>query len=413
VNEEIEDVESFRLRARHWIRANLPPLSGRDWSRGQVQFNDEAWARARGLQKVLYEGGYAGLCYPKEYGGLTPAHQSAFTDEVAEYEMPLVLNTPTFTICGPTILELGTEEQKRRYLPAIIRGAEIWVQFLSEPVGGSDLAGAVTRADRDGESFVLNGSKVWSSGAYAADYALCLARTDWEVPKHRGLTMFILRTRQPGVEIRRVRQVNGGTEFCEEFFTNVHVAAEDVLGQVNCGWTVATKQLSYERIAVGGGSQYASGRQLRESSDRSYQQLIEIARRAGQADNSHIRELIAESYAIAKIHSHLVERVVSGMQTGNLPSQAGAIIRLYRGESGSRATEIALEIAGPGAVAFLEESDSGREIGDGFVARQAGSLGGGSTEMAANIISERVLGMPREYAPDHDVPFSEVKRSRR
>ena len=139
-------------------------------------------------RRTLYEGGFAGICYPKEYGGLglTSAYQRAFNEEVVGYEMPMRLQFPTFTICGPTILDMGSEEHKREHLAAAIRGDEVLVQFLSEPRGGSDLAGATTRAERDGDVFVLNGSKIWSSGAYAADYALCLARTDWDAPKHRG-----------------------------------------------------------------------------------------------------------------------------------------------------------------------------------------------------------------------------------
>src|SRR6202012_6075089 len=174
-------------------------------------------------------------------------------------EMPLLLNVPTFTICGPTILDMGSEEQKREHLAAASRGAEVFVQFLSEPSGGSALAGATMRATRDGDVFILNGSKIWSSGAYAADYALCLARTDWDEPKHRGRSMFLVKVAQPGIEIRRIKQVNGNQEFCEEFFDDVEVPASAVVGEINGGWAVASRQLFHERNAVGGGSHFSSG----------------------------------------------------------------------------------------------------------------------------------------------------------
>ena len=258
MTDSIQDVESFRLQARDWLAANMPRLKAGDAGEGR---DDEAWPRARELQRLLYDGGFAGICFPREYGGLglTPEHQRAFNAESAGYEMPLVLNVPTFSICAPTLLDMGTEEQKRQHLSAVIRGDEIMVQFLSEPRGGSDLAGVTTRATPDGDMFILNGSKIWSSNAWAADWALCLTRTDWEAPKHRGLTMFLVKVHQPGIDIKRIKQVNGNSEFCQEFFDDVPVPAANVVGEVNGGWSVASRQLFHERNAVGGGSPYVSG----------------------------------------------------------------------------------------------------------------------------------------------------------
>jgi alkylation response protein AidB-like acyl-CoA dehydrogenase len=416
---DIEDVESFRLRAREWIRANLPRLpesDGDDDAENMMGagFDDAAWVRARELQKLLYSGGFAGICYPREYGGLglTPAHQKAFNEEVAGYEMPLLLNTPTFTICGPTILDMANEEQKRERLSAAIRGDEVFVQFLSEPSGGSDLAGAITRATRDGDVFILSGSKIWSSGAYAADWALCLARTDWAAPKHRGLTMFLLKVHQPGIEIRRIKQVNGNNEFCQEFFDDVEVPVANVVGEVNGGWAVASRQLFHERNAVGGGSPYESGGQRGPRRGATPAKLIDLARRTGQARDGRVRELIGEAHAITKVHEQLVDRVVTGMRTEALPPPAGSIIRLFSGERATRQAEIGLEIAGSHGIVSALDRIGDRANGEAFLFRQAGSLGGGSTEMARNIISERVLGMPREYAADRDVPFNQVRRGK-
>jgi alkylation response protein AidB-like acyl-CoA dehydrogenase len=410
----LEDVESFRLRARAWLADSMPRLAPgqTDSLEALTQRGDEVWPRARELQRMLYAGGFAGICYPREYGGLglTVAHQRAFNAECAGYEMPLVLNTPTFSICAPTVLDMGNEEQKRQHLSAVIRGDEIMVQFLSEPRGGSDLAGVTTRATRDGDVFILSGSKIWSSGAYAADWALCLTRTDWEAPKHRGMTMFLLPVHQPGIEIKRIRQVNGNNEFCQEFFDDVVVPASNVVGEVNGGWAVASRQLFHERNAVGGGSPYVSGSTAAPRRGPGTQALIDMVRATGQSDDAYARELVAEAHAISRIQQQLISRVTDGMRTQQLPPPSAAIMRLFAGYSSTRVAEIGVELLGSHAVAG--EDRQGLDYGLSFLMRQAGSLGGGSTEMARNIISERVLGMPRELAADRDVPFSQVRQGR-
>jgi alkylation response protein AidB-like acyl-CoA dehydrogenase len=421
MTEQLEDVESFRLRARAWLAANMPRLAPGepDSLEAMGQIDDARWPRARELQRLLYDGGFAGICYPREYGGLglTLAHQQAFNAECAGYEMPLVLNIPTFSICAPTLLDMGSEEQKRQHLSAVIRGDEIMVQFLSEPRGGSDLAGVTTRATRDGDVFILSGSKIWSSGAYAADWALCLTRTDWQAPKHRGLTMFLLKVHQPGVEINRIRQLNGNNEFCQEYFDDVAVPASDVVGEVNGGWPPPSRQLFHERTAVGGGSPYISGTVGRARRGPGMAALIDLVRATGQADDVRARELVAEAHAISRVQQQLIERVSAGIRGEQLPPPAAAIMRLFGGETSTRLAEIGVEIMG--SHAFIGEASGGAsadarvlEVGTAFLMRQAGSLGGGSTEMARNIISERVLGMPREYAADRDVPFSQVRQGR-
>jgi len=409
--DEMEDVESFRLRARKWLKENMPrlpenpkPVTGDD---------DEDWLRARELQKMLYEGGFAGICFPKKYGGLglTPAHQQAFTEESRGYEMPLLLNIPTFTICAATILDMGTEQQKREHISAAIRGEEVMVQFLSEPRGGSDLAGVITRADRDGDVWVLNGAKIWSTSAYAADYALCLARTDWDAPKHRGLTMFLVKVHQPGITLRRIKMVNGSTEFCEEFFDNVILPADSVIGEVNGGWAVASRLLYHERTAVGGGSPYASGEGRRDRYAPSYD-FVDLARRTGQAGDVRVRELIGEAWAMRKVQEQLIDRVTTGIANGHLPDSASSITRLFHAEVDWKMADVGLQIAGSAVPAGVFGENGPLDYGKYYLMRQATSLGGGSTEMARNIISERLLGMPREYAADRDIPFSQVPQGR-
>jgi alkylation response protein AidB-like acyl-CoA dehydrogenase len=407
-NDTDEDLETFRQRARVWLKENMPPLPHARYAEEQL---DSDGMRARELMRILFDGGFTGLCYPKEYGGqgLSPAHQRVFTEESAPYEMPIVFNTPALTICAPTILDYGTEEQKKAHLPKILSGEELWVQFLSEPTGGSDLAGLVTRADKDGDVWILNGSKIWSTGAYRADYALCLARTDWHAPKHRGLTMFIVKIHQPNIEVRQIEMVNGSNEFCQEFFDDVHLPADSVVGEVNEGWTVASRLLFHERDAVGGGSPYSSGI---GPGTRSGPQndVIELAQAMGKANDPHVRQLVAEARANEIVQQQLIGRVTTGLRTGHFPGPAGSIPRLYAAMSNERRVDIELEIAGSSAGVW-DDDDLGGRYGIRYLMRQGGSLGGGSNEMQRNIISERVLGMPREFAADRDKPFEEVRRN--
>jgi alkylation response protein AidB-like acyl-CoA dehydrogenase len=390
------------------LKENMPLAPSPRYAEEQL---DSDGIRARELQRMLFEGGFTGICYPVEYGGqgLSPAHQRAFSEESAPYEMPIAFNTPALTICAPTILDFGTEEQKRRHLPAILSGDELWVQFLSEPTGGSDLAGLVTRADKDGDVWILNGSKIWSTGAYRADYALCLARTDWHATKHRGLTMFIVKIHQPGIDLQQIEMVNGSKEFCQEFFDDVALPEEDVVGRVNDGWTVASRLLFHERDAVGGGSPYASGI---GPGTRSGPQndVVELAQAVGKQHDSHVRQLVAEARVGERVQQQLISRVTTGLRTGQFVGPAGSIPRLYAAVNNERRVDIELEIAGSDA-AVWDSDDVGGRYGIVYLQRQGGSLGGGSNEMQRNIISERVLGMPREYAADRDKPFEEVRRN--
>ncbi|WP_068263243.1 acyl-CoA dehydrogenase family protein [Janibacter limosus] len=412
VTDVIEDVEAFRLRARAWLADNMPKLDP-DAVPPAPGDDDEEWVKTRELQKKLYAGGFAGICFPKEYGGLglSPAHQEAFSQESEPYQMPLLLNVPTFSICAPTILDMGSEQQKRDRISAAIRGDEILVQFLSEPSGGSDLAGLITRAEKDGDTWVINGAKTWSTCAYAADWALCLARTDSDAPKHRGLTMFLIPTKAEGIDMRRITQVNGSTEFCEEFFDNVVVPADAVVGEVNDGWAVASRQLFHERTAVGGGSPYVSGRGTgRLSTPPS--DLAEIARAFGRNEDEAVRELVGESRAQHVVQDQLIRRVSQGIESGVMPGPAASIMRLFHAETQWMLDDHAITIAGSGGVTGKDNQSLAAQLSVNYLMRQGSSLGGGSTEMSRNIISERLLGMPREYAADRDVPFREVKRGR-
>lgn len=406
----MEPLEEFRQRSRAWLADNmrrLPPDAA-PWNAMRVDDGDAE--RAKELQGKLFEAGFAGLCFPKEYGGqgLPRAYQKAFTEESRPYEMPLLFNTPTLTIIAPTILDMGSEAQKRRHLPAMIRGDELWVQFMSEPSGGSDLAGVITSARFDGANYRLNGSKIWSSYAYFSDYAICLARTDWDAVKHQGLTMFIVKIHQPGVTVNRIRQSDGNVEFCQEFFDDVPLAPESVIGKVNDGWTVGQRLLFHERSATGGSSPYASGTAGRRT--ETIDDLVNLARAAGRLDEPHVRERLAEIYMLQAVQGQATERVVAGIAADAMPATSGALLRLFTALNSVRRSSVAMEIADADAVVWDARESSG-ETGKGYIFRQSACLGGGSTEMQRNIISERVLGMPREPAADRGIPFKDVRRN--
>jgi Acyl-CoA dehydrogenase, middle domain/Acyl-CoA dehydrogenase, N-terminal domain len=376
-----ESVAAFAERARTWLADTMPRIDPNDPP--YADRGDEAsWQHVRELQRRLYDGGFAGICFPTEYDGLglDIEYQKAFDAESACYEMPLILNTPTFTICCATILDTGSEDQKRQHIPAALRGDEVLVQLLSEPSGGSDLAGVITRAERRGDNWVINGAKTWSTGAFAADYGLLLARTNWDVPKHEGLTMFLVSMASPGITLRRIKQVNGSTEFCEEFLDDLEISNDAVVGEVDKGWEVASRQLYHERRAVGGGSEFASG--------------------SGAENN---QEQQPDYHA-------MVRAVYRGVLDGSLAAAGGSLIRLFQAEEVALEIDTALAIAGDAGV--VDGPAGLLAVGERYLSRQTAALGGGTTEMARNVIGERVLGFPREYAADRGVPFNQVKHNR-
>jgi len=403
-----ETVEEFAARATSWLAENMPrvdPDNPPEIDRGA----EEPWLRARELQKKLHAGGFAGICFPREYGGLglPIQYQKAFDEVSRDYELPIILNTPTFTICAATILDTGSEEQKRDRISAAIRGDEVLVQLLSEPSGGSDLAGVITRADRKDGKWVINGAKTWSTSAFAADYGLMLARTNWDVPKHEGLTMFLVPIDSPGITMRRIRQVDGSDEFCEEFFDDLILGDDAVVGEVNDGWAVASRQMHHERRAVGGGSEFASGIGAEGSSDRDvdYPALLAVV-----GDSERHREMAGRALVRRAVQEQLIEHVYHSTVDGSLPAAAGSIIRV--GHAESIQFEIDTTLALTGSAGVVDNGDGLFAATARYLARQQASLGGGTCEISRNVIGERVLGFPRELAADRGVPFNQVKRKR-
>ncbi len=416
MSEDMESVEDFRARARTWIKANLGPMLG--WDMSQHCENDEeenkAVARDRALQRKLYDGGFAGICFPKEYGGLglTPDHNRAFNEELAGHEYPSRLSVPTFSPCASTLLEWATPEQKAMHLPAILKGDEVWVQLLSEPGGGSDVAGISTGAVRAKDSgangdWILNGSKVWTSRAWWADWGLILVRTNWDVPKHQGMSVFIMPLQQPGVEIHRIERLNGESEACQEFFTDVRIPDSDRLGEVDAGWTIGQRWMYHERL--GHNSPYVTHPIGLKQAGPLEPSTVAIARKAGRLGDPAAHELIGEHRALGIVTQQLQRRIAAAAGKGN--TDLSSVDRLFRGVASARRSTIAFELAGSGASVWDEDEENATEaVGMNFLMRQVGSIGGGTTEISRNVVAERVLGMPREPSGDKGVAFRDVQR---
>lgn len=410
--ESAEDLDSFRLRAREWIRSNLQPRPA-PAAYGSMSDEEElaAVARERQVQRMAFDAGFAGICVPREYGGqgLSREHQLAFNEELQGYEWPSRVQVPTFSPCAAVLLDFGTEEQKLTHIPRILRGEELWMQLLSEPSGGSDVAGALTTAARDGEEWVLTGSKIWTTGAWWSDWGLCLARTNWDVPKHRGLTVFILPLHQPGIEIQRIEMLNGSKEFCQEFITDVRVPDTDRVGAVDDGWTVGTRWMFHERMLYN--SPLVTRPPDAPHGGLAGTSVAEVARRSGHAENPLVQQMVGEARVLELVGTHLQQRLVTGMRSGKMSDQSAAVGRLFAGVANARTRTIAFDIAGNAGAAWSDDDGDLGSAADGYLTRQAGCIGGGTTEMARNVISERVLGMPRERSLDRDVPFRDVPRS--
>jgi alkylation response protein AidB-like acyl-CoA dehydrogenase len=404
---DVESVESFRLRARTWLAENME-RGAAAWSPGPR--DEAAWAEhQRSLQRRVFDGGFAGVMYPVEYGGLglTRAHQRAFKEEATPYIMPFHYSV-THGILGPTLLDFGTEEQKRTYIPAMLAG-DLWVQLLSEPSGGSDMAGVLTRATRDGDTYVLNGAKIWSTGAHIADYSMALCRTNWDVPKHRGLSMIILPLRHPGVTVQPIKLVDGSAHFCQEFIDDAVVPAENLVGQEDDGWTVASRLLFHERSMMGGVSlddtPMLGGR--RAGSGDSLDELARLAKRVGKADDPVVRQKIGEGMVLDGLRPYAAARIEAGMRSGRIAGPGAAMLKLMTSLVMYRRAELAFEIAGPHALAWQPE-DTHATTGIRYIAGRAGTVAGGSSEMQRNQIAERVLGLPREASPGKDLPFNQT-----
>ncbi|SHN39342.1 acyl-CoA dehydrogenase family protein [Cryptosporangium aurantiacum] len=406
-----EDLDAYRARAREWIAANLERRapSGRNPMFGSDHRTDAYIAQQRALQRRLWEAGYAGITWPTEYGGqgLGPEYQRAFDEEAKGYARPDfgVIGGTTFGVCATTMLAHGSPEFLERHIPRVLAGDELIAQFFSDPEAGSDLAGVRTQAVKDGERWILNGSKIWSSGAYHADYGLCLARTNWDAPKHRGLTWFAVPTNANGVTVQRIKQINGDAEFCQEFFDDVELTDDDVVGQVDDGWTVTQTMLFFER-GGGGGSATPPAKPSVIAPD-----LVDLATAAGRLGDPHARDLLAKAHVDDLVRAAMARRVGALMATD--PARGANIAsygKLMSGVFDPRRAAFAMEIATDHAVVWDSTDSPAADAATGLLNGRFMAIAGGTCEMQRNSIGERVLGLPREPSFDSRKPFRDVLR---
>lgn len=378
---------AFRASFRQWLETNLAP----DWGGPLYTGPEDDAANAtlqRNWERKLYAAGYQGLHWPKEYGGqgLSIIEHLIVQEELGRVSAPEGINTMGKELVGPILLKMGTEEQKRHYIPRILNIDDIWCQGFSEPDAGSDLAGLRTRAEADGNGgWILNGQKVWTSFAHQADMCILLARTDPEAPKHKGLTLFLVDVRSPGVTVRPLRQITGRTEFNEVFFDNVRVPAGRNLGAVNDGWNAAVGVLGFERATA---RLYRQARFLAE-----FRQLVEsLTRRREKADNPYFRHktgaLYSELQMLRLLNLKTASRIVNGKGIG----AEASIIKLFWSELHQRIATFAADVFGDGFVLGEAEAARFRFL---YLHSRAETLLAGTSEIQRNIIAERMLQLGR------------------
>ena len=379
---------AFRAEARAWLAGHVEPYLAGAGGHSLVfaDVDDPAsLERGRAWQRELHAGGWAGLGWPTEHGGrdLPVSLQAVWAEEVVAAGAPPPVNLIGEAVVGPAILAHGTEEQRRRFLPPILDATEIWCQLFSEPGAGSDLAAVTTTATRHDDGWALDGHKTWSSGAHHAERGLVLARTDWDVPKHQGLTCFLLDMRRPGVSVRPVRQMTGGSAFDDVDLDGALVADADRLGPLGGGWAVAMTALSHERLQLGLGLARAGA-----GVDR----LLEELRPCG---DPIVRQLAAQVVVDTRVAGWLGRRMGQGPEA--------ALAKLAMGRVSRRYDELVDAMRGAGA--RLQDTHTGRQLW-----LPATRIAGGTDEVLKNVIAERILGLPPEPRVDKDVPFVNVPR---
>jgi alkylation response protein AidB-like acyl-CoA dehydrogenase len=394
----------FRRKARAWLEANAPRKTSTDAPGGEPGPVGSAAqiAAQKAFQATLHDAGFAGITWPKEYGGqgLTNAEQIAFGAEARDFTLPTGAFLIGLGMPGPTILECGTEQQKRRYLPKMLRGDEIWCQLFSEPAAGSDVASLTTTAVRDGAEWILTGQKVWTSGAQYSDFGAVIARTDRTVPKHAGITMFILDMHAPGVTVRPLKVATGTSPFNEVFFDQVRLPADAVLGEVNKGWTAAVAMLRHERVTIGTMT-------APRSSPLAYDSLGGLAARLARGTDPDVGRRLAELYARERAARLFGQLLREEAMTGRDPGPRGSVAKLAGAELAQFAAQVAGQVLGPDVVGSAD--DEVRAVVTAIVAAPGGSIAGGTNEIQRNIIGERVLGLPKDPGVDRDTPFNQLR----
>ena len=391
----------YRATARAWLEENAAEYSQ------PREYGDSATfvAESKRWQAKKHAAGYTGITWPKAFGGqgLGPMNSIIYGQEEGRYHAPAGLYAIGLGMCIPTVFSHGSQDMIDRYVSEALRGEKIWCQLFSEPSAGSDLAGIRTKAVKDGDEWVIDGQKVWTTNAHLSDYGIIVTRTDPSVPKHKGLTMFIVDMHAPGVEARPLKQMSGGSDFNEVFFTGVRVHDSHRLGAVGDGWKAALTTLMNERLAVGGKPRHAPG----------YETLMKLAKSVeapvgGPAiEAGDVRQRIAQSYINDQGIKLTQMRALSALSRGQMPGPEQSISKVVVAKTMQDMASFALDLAGGDG--FVSGADADPELAklQGSYLGAAGlRIAGGTDEILRNIIAERVLGLPGDLRPDKDKPFN-------
>ncbi len=381
--------EAFRREAREWLTDQLTGEFATVRGRGGPGDEHEMYEERAAWERALGAAGWIGIGWPEEYGGrgLSLTQQVIFYEEYARAQGPGRVGIVGEGLLGPTVIAFGDDAQKRRFLPGILRGTEIWCQGYSEPNAGSDLANVQTRAERDGDEWVVTGQKVWTSLAHWADWCFVLCRTDREAPKHRGLSYLLVPMRQPGVEIRPIVQMTGTSEFNEVFFDGARTAAENVVGDVNDGWKVAMGTLAFERGASTLGQQLSFENELTA--------ILEVAKKHGLGDDPVVRQRLAEAWIGLRVMRLNALRSLTSLERGEM-TPLTSVHKLYWATFHRGLGELAMQVLGPDAELADAAPYDLAALQRLFLWSRADTIYGGSNQIQRNVIGEQALGLPRE-----------------
>ncbi len=381
--------QQFRDDLRVWLKDNLPKQPIKPSGENDPNY----WNQLRAWQNMLFQGGWAGVSWPKDFGGrgATPIEAALYLEELAACNAPDSIGTIGEGLVGPTIIAEGTDEQKKFFLPRILSGTDIWCQGFSEPNSGSDVASLATKASRDGDDFIVNGQKIWTSYANIADWCLLLVRTDTDAPKHKGISALLVDMKSEGVSVRPLRQLSGDSAFNEMFFTNVRVPASNLIGKLNDGWRITITALMNERANLGSGFYI----QFKKSLDKLIR-LVKALKPSGKrlADDPINRQKIAQAYLELEIFKLTTNRALSKITNNATPGPEGSILKIYWSEMNQRFVQSAMEILGDQSQ--LDDFDEGAWAYR-YLRSRANTIEAGTSEIQRNIIAQRVLGLPRSY----------------
>jgi alkylation response protein AidB-like acyl-CoA dehydrogenase len=390
---------TFRGEARAWLSAHAPLKSGdvRRLHHGDPspEADAEHVRRCRVWQRTLYDAGWAGITWPVAYGGRggTGMQQAIFNREQGRFDVATGVFAVGIGMVGPTLIVHGSHDQKTRYLDPLLRGDEVWCQLFSEPSAGSDLAGLSTKAVLDGDEWVVNGQKVWTSGAHHSDLAILLARTDPDQPKHRGISYFLVDMRTPGIDVRPLRQINGVAHFNEVFLTDVRIPGASLVGEVNGGWRVAQTTLTSERTLIGGGTGLG------------FADLARLAGKMGRAGEAVSRQDLARAYTRFEVVRYLGLRAQTALSHGKAPGPEASVLKLAYSRHVAATADLVLALEGAAGMLLDDDAPDGGLWQQQFLGQWSSRIGGGTDEVQRNVIGERVLGLPGEPRLDKDVPF--------